>query len=239
MTKYQSDITQPEGDACAEQGTDKRHQADLSRRQFLARSALVSAAVAAAPALVAPRQAHAGILPAVMISDTLNAVLAFVVPGGDPFSVQQQLTDEQPGGVEANAQLPLEFGLNTAGLAPPPFDSLSELITFALDNVTGFINPDVTGPFNARFANLSWNEKVAVFSAMESGLAGAELITLANALLLYSGLMAYSEAGVLNPLTGELLAHPVGWSISGYGGISVGHKDYQGYYRGRRHARER
>ncbi|MCK0153470.1 hypothetical protein MWU49_07140 [Alcanivorax sp. S6407] len=140
--------------------------------------------------------------------------------------------------MEANGQLPLEFGLNTAGLAPPPFDSLSELITFALDNVTGFINPAPTGPFAGRFANLTWNEKVAVFSAMESGLAGPEMVTLANALLLYTGLVSYSDAGVLNPLTGELIAEPVGWQISGYEGVSVGRNDYQGYYRGQRRAHE-
>lgn len=231
MIKHQNDIMHD--DAGPE--SDKETSA-LSRRQFLARSALVTAAVAAAPALLKSRTAHAGVLPQTMITDTLNAVLAFVVPGGDPYSVQQQLTDDQPGGVEANAQLPLEFGLNTAGLAPPPFDSLSELITFALDNVTGFINPDVTGPFSARFANLSWNEKVGVFSAMESGLAGAELVTLANALLLYTGLVSYSEAGVLNPLTGELIAEPVGWTISGYDGISVGRAEYKGYYRNQRFA---
>ena len=231
MTKHQNNITEKASEAPKDQPL-----APLSRRQFLARSALVTAAVAAAPALLKSRKAHAAVLPPAMITDTLNAVLAFVVPGADPYSVQQQLTDDQPGGVEANAQLPLEFGLNTAGLAPPPFDSLSELISFALDNVTDFINPTVTGPFSARFANLTWNEKVAVFSAMESGLAGAELITLANALLLYSGLVSYSEAGVLNPLTGELIAEPVGWQISDYKGISVGRDDYQGYYRNQRFA---
>jgi hypothetical protein len=92
------------------------------------------------------------------------------------------------------------------------------------------------GPFTSPFANLSYAEKVTVFSILESGGAGADVPPLVNALLVYAGLMTYSEAGVLDPSTGMLVAPPVGWSISSYGGVSDGHADFQGYYRNRRAA---
>lgn len=226
--------------------TEKALQADISatgklksgisRRLFLARSTLATAAAAVAPTLlIRSGNAHAAMLPPEAVRDALNGVLAFVVPGGDPYSVQQGLTHATPGGVEAYAELPLEFGLNQ-GVAPPPFDTLSELIAFTLNSVTAYVNSAVTGPFASAFANLSFAEKAAVFQIMESGVAGAELVPLANSLLLYAGVMTYSEAPVLNPMTGELAMTPVGWILSSYDGVADGHADYQGYYRGRRAA---
>ncbi|HVK98277.1 MAG TPA: hypothetical protein VM553_00620 [Dongiaceae bacterium] len=208
---------------------------ELSRRVFLARTALVTAATAIAPSLLWDMgAAQAAVLPNNVIIDTLNGVLAFTVPGGDPYSVQQGQTHSQPGAIEANATLPLMFGLNSGGLAPPPFDTLSELIAFLLNNIASSLNPSVNGPFSSPFANLSFAEKAVVFQLMESGAAGPGLGPVANSLLLYAGLMAYSEAGVLDPATGTLVATPVGWTISGYRGISDGHRDYKGYYNGRR-----
>lgn len=204
----------------------------LSRRLFLARSALGVAAAAVAPTLfVGAGKAQAAVLPPETVRDALNGAIAFVVPGGDPYSVQQGLTHPTPGGVEAYALLPLEYGLNQ-GAAPPPFDTLSELVAFTLDNIAANVHPGITGPFQSMFANLSYMEKAAVFQLMESGALGAELVALANSLLLYAALMTYSEAPVLNPATGELVATPVGWVISAYDGVSDGHADYQGYYRG-------
>ncbi len=224
--------------ATAQSAQSKLEKSALSRRTFMARSALVTAAAAAGPALLGHAgKAEAGVLPQVMITDALNGVLAFVVPGGDSYSVQQGLTHATPGGVEAYAELPLEFGLNVAGLAPPPFDTLSELVAYVLGSVTPYVNPAPSGPFSSPFANLSFAEKAAVFSIMESGMAGAELVPLANSLMVYAGLMSFSEAGVLNPYTRELMATPVGWTISSYGGISDGHKEMKGYFRGRRRAK--
>jgi len=160
-----------------------------------------------------------------------------VVPGNDPYSIQQGVPHSTPGGIEAYAALPMELGLNMAGSAPPPFDTLSELIAAVLDQVTAYVNPGVIGPFAGRFPNLSFPEKVAVFSIMESGLAGAEVAALVTPLLTFAGLMTYSEAPALNPLTGQLLMPPVGWAICSYDGISDGRKDFKGYYKGRRAAR--
>ncbi len=215
----------------------------LSRRAFLARTALATAAAALAPSLLEKMglgkmgTAEAAVLPNSVVVDTMNGVLAFVVPGADPYSVQQGVTRSEPGAIEANATIPLLYGLNIAGLAPPPFDTLSELIAFLLNNIASSIAPSVSGPFSSSFANLSFAQKAMVFSVMESGAAGPGLGPIVNSLLLYSGLMAYSEAGVLDPSTRTLVATPVGWTISSYGGVSDGHKDFQGYYKGNRTAR--
>lgn len=210
----------------------------LGRRAFLARTALVTAAISTIPALLGPsRRAEAAVLPQSAVVDTINGVLAFVVPGADAYSVQQGLIHGQPGAVEANATLPLMFGLNAGGIAPPPFDSLSEMISALLNNVAMAVHPNGSGPFQSAFANLTFAEKAVVFNLMESGAIGPGLDAVANSLILYAGLMAYSEAGALDPFTLTLLAPPVGWQLAGYGGVSDGHKDFQGYYQGRRFAR--
>lgn len=212
----------------------------LSRRTFLARAALVSAATAVAPSLLlSPSRAHAGnVLPEIVIQQALEAVIAFVVPGQDPHSVQQGVTDSRPGGLDANAYLPLRFGLDQAAAAPAPFSSLSELIAVTLDQITPAVNPAPEGPFVSAFANLSFPEKAAVFSIMDSGVLDPALVPLANSLLVYTGLMVYSEAGFFDPSSGQLIADPVGWAISQYEGVSDGRKDYKGYFHGRRTARD-
>jgi TAT (twin-arginine translocation) pathway signal sequence len=212
----------------------------LSRRRFLA-GAGVAAAAAALPVSFLSNlgKARAAVLPAVVVEQALSGLVAFVVPGSDGYSQQQGLTHPTPGGVEANAVLPLTYGLNGAGLAPPPFDTLSELAAGVLEQVTGFVNPAPQGPYLSAFANLSFAEKGAVFSIMESGAAGPAVPALASSLLLYAALMSYSEAGVLNPMTGTLVAPPVGWAICDYQGISDGRVDYQGYYRERRSVGEK
>jgi len=214
------------------QGGDSDEVVFLSRRAFLARAALVSAAAAVAPSLLHIKTAQAAVLPDAVVIDAINGVLAFVVPGADPYSVQQGVTRPEPGAIEANATFPLMFGLNTAGLAPDGFSSLSELIAFLLNNVASTINPSVSGPFQSSFANLSFAEKGIVFNLMESGAVMPGLAPLVNSLLLYAGLMTYSEAGFFDPNSGTLVAPPVGWAIAGYSGVSDGRKEYKGYYRG-------
>ncbi len=210
----------------------------LTRRLFMARSALVAAAAAVVPSLMlGSRNAQAGIMvPAQIVSETISAALAFVVPGNDPYSVQQGHTHALPGGIEAYAALPLEYGLNLAGAVDAPFETLSELIAFLLNQVAPYVNPAPVGPFSAPFANLSFLEKTVVFSMIEGGALGPEAAALPGALITYAGLLSYSEAPVLDPATGQLAMTPVGWTISSYDGVSDGRKDFKGYYRGRRAA---
>src|SRR5262245_56575050 len=106
---------------------DEKGQAEasaLSRRRFLAASSVAAAAAALPAAVLADlSKAKAAVLPTSVILDALNGVIAFVVPGPDAYSAQQGLTRTELGGVDANAAIPLMYGLNVAGLAPPPFDT--------------------------------------------------------------------------------------------------------------------
>jgi hypothetical protein len=203
----------------------------LSRRRFLFQSSVAAAAALVTPEFLSRRGwLHAAVLPEALIADTLNGLVAFVVPGPDPYSVQQGVTTREPGGIDANTTPPLILGLNIAGLAPPPFDTLSELVAFVLNNVAMAVNPAPVGPFTSPFANLSFGEKVTAFAIMEGGLAGEELKPLAGVLPVLTAFTAYSEAGVFDPVTRSLAATPVGWTISGYDGVSDGHDDFKGYF---------
>lgn len=87
----------------------------VTRRDFLARTGVLGAASVAAQVLAAPAaRAQAGdallapvlaeLSPALqqLAHDAIAALGVFVIPGPDPWSVQQGLTDEQPGAVEAD-----------------------------------------------------------------------------------------------------------------------------------------
>lgn len=214
---------------------DKGNQQSLSRRTFLKYSGLTAAVAALTPEFIG-RQGwvEAAVLPPELVADTINGLVAFIVPGPDAYSTHQLVSTEEPGGIDANTTPPLIYGLNQAGLAPPPFESLSELVAFILNNVALAVNPAPIGPFGSPFANLVFAEKVSAFFVMESGLAGAELVPLAGVLPVLTAFTAYSEAGVFNPFTRELVDTPVGWTISNYGGVSDGHDDLKGYFQNRK-----
>ncbi len=88
--------------------------AEISRRTFLARTGVLAAALATGGlAWARPAEGQAAddlldpllegldpILQALTI-DTISGMSAFVVPGTDPYSVAQGLTDPRPGGVAA------------------------------------------------------------------------------------------------------------------------------------------
>lgn len=214
---------------------DSAEARQLSRRRFLFQASVAAAAALVTPEFLSRRGwLHAAVLPEALIADTLNGLVAFIVPGPDAYSVQQGVTTPEPGGIDANTTPPLIFGINIAGLAPPPFDTLSELVAFVLNNVAAAVNPAPVGPFGSAFANLSFGEKVTAFAVMEAGLAGEELKPLAGILPTLTAFTAYSEAGVFDPFTRTLAATPVGWTISGYDGVSDGHADFKGYFQDRR-----
>ena len=115
----------------------------LARRQLLARLGVLGASLGVAPALL--RNPPAGATPARIASpfaglraaqaaqaspgltlDTLTGVVAFVCPGDDAYSVHQQVTVPEPGGVAAAGHDLLAEVLNT-------YFPLPELIAFLVE----------------------------------------------------------------------------------------------------------
>ena len=210
-----------------------------SRRAFLHKTGLLTAAAALVQSDWVGRvllpEARAGHGPD-LVMDTFNGLAALIVPGPDPYSVHQGVTDERPGAVSACTGSFLAATLDLINLAPPPFLGFSAFVAFILNRVAQTVNPAASGPFAAHFANLSFGEKAAVFAIMESAQAGAELAPLAGILPALTAFIAYSEAGLLAPESCTLNGVPVGWAISGYEGVADGRADFQGYFQGRRSA---
>lgn len=160
--------------------------------------------------------------------DTLNALLAFVVPGPDPFSVAQGVTDPQPGGVDAGVLATLVETLDLVAPSPQPPLTTSEFVVVLLDQVAAGVKPGAQG-----FADLSFGEKMGVFAFLESDPLAAPL---AGALVTVTAHLVYSEAGAIDPATRTLTSQPVGWDLTGYPGVADGRHELVGYYRGRRSA---
>jgi hypothetical protein len=212
----------------------------LSRRTLLERTGMLAdaAALASSPALLGKLGAGAAAYAdgPDIVTDTFNGLVAFIVPGPDPYSAQQGVSTPEPGGIAAFASPALIGALDFIQLAPPPFPTFGDLVAFILNNVAEVVHPGVTGPFGSPFANLAFGEKVAVFAALEGGLIDPALAPLGGALPYFTAFTAYSEVGVFNPATGALVGEPVGWAISGYDGISDGHDEFIGYFGNRRKA---
>lgn len=210
---------------------------ELSRRDFLGWSAMAAAITALTPEfLLRQGWAQAPPGPPSLTADTINGLVAMIVPGPDNYSQHQGVSTPEPGGIAANATDPLIFTFNLVGLAPPPFHGFADLIAFVLNNVAQAVSPGVAGPFASSFANLSFGDKVAAFGAMESGAAGPELVPLAGILPVFVNFTVYCEAGVFDPSDGVPVARPVGWTLSSYEGAADGRDEFLGYYRNRRKA---
>lgn len=165
-----------------------------------------------------------------LVEQTSSGLVAFIVPGADPYSVQQGVHTAEPGGLEAAGVAPLISALDAA--APVP--AFSAIVAAILNDVAQAIHPGVAGPFLSAFANLAFAEKAVVFSILESleplkGLAGV-----LPGLVAY---LAYSEVGVFDPSTRTLTGRPVGWTLSNYEGVANGRDAFEGYFQHRRSVR--
>ena len=89
--------------------------AGIDRRQFLARAGVLGAA-SVLPSLVPGRIAAAlsrsdPVLDALspvlqqVSRDTISGLVAFVVPGPDPYSTTQGVTTSEPGGIDASRRM--------------------------------------------------------------------------------------------------------------------------------------
>jgi hypothetical protein len=295
-----------------------------SRRAFLARIGVLGAAAgtgALLPACALPvpggsgpsgpsRPALAAAVPellAALARDTLDGLVAFVVPGPDRYSRAQGTPRTEPGAIDAGATdfmiealddfvpfpdevarpvaTALATGVSGLGIELPGDVSggLLDLLPVAdtLDDVLGEllvsdetiplslvvalllnlgatqIDPlAVSGPFLSPFARLSFADKAATFALLEGP--DADLVAaldtrlpeplrasvsgvlrfVAGALLEFPAFAAYNEWAVLDRATKQLRATPVGWTLTGYGGVSDGWDELVGYYQGRTEVRD-
>jgi len=129
---------------------------------------------------------------------------------------------------------------------------LSLAIALLLNLVATQVNPlAVRGVFLSPFARLSFADKARAFALLEGP--DADLVELLDtelpeplhesvsgilrfvggALLEFPAFGSYSEWAVFDPATKTLRSTPVGWQLTGYGGVSDGWDELLGYYQDR------
>ena len=227
-------ISEHVGRVTQERESLERHSRLMSRRSFLRHAGLTAAAMAllqapevlSGPGWIQPVYAAEPDL----VHDTFNGLLAFVVPGSDPYSEHQGVSTAEPGGVDAGIT---DVLIASMDLAVPFRPNFSVELAGILNGVAGAVNQSASGPFSALFANLSFPEKVKVFELLEGGVV-PELRPLAGVLPQFVAFLVYSEAGVFDPKTRTLTGIPLGWTLSNYEGVADGRDEFRGYYQDRR-----
>jgi hypothetical protein len=204
-----------------------------SRRTFLTHAGLASAGLVL---LSSPELVSRGWLAAAkaagpdLVTDTLNGLLAFVVPGADGYSLAQGISTQEAGGVEAGVAQAL---IETIDASAPYLPSFSAVVASILNDLAQAVGAPASGDFEAPFARLSFAQKVAVLQIMDST---DPLKPLAGVLPAIVAYLAHSEAGAFDPATRSITSPPVGWTISDYTGVAEGRAELRGYFRGRREA---
>jgi heme-degrading monooxygenase HmoA len=189
----------------------------------------LSSAMDAAPAGPAPASSSG--TPAKetdLVKDTLNGLIAFVVPGPDPYSAAQGMRTDEPGGIDAGI-LDLLIGVLNLSPSAPGEPPGSAKVAGLLNQIAGQINPSAAGSLISPFARLSFVEKTRVFQAIE---ANPQTLTLAT-LLAAIAFLVYSEGSAFDAATRTIQGVPVGWRISSYDGTADGYNEFKGYYQNR------
>jgi hypothetical protein len=204
----------------------------LGRRDFLQAGGLAAAAssLLQGGAVVAAltRNAHATGLD--LVRESLNGLIAFVVPGPDTYSVAQGMSTPEPGGVDAGV---MEVLIRTLDATAPFVPQFSATVVAILENLANAVHPSPPGPFASVFARLSFVEKAVVFRIMD----GTEsLASLGGVLPAFVAYLCYSDAGAFDPATRQLTGQPVGWTICNYSGTADGRDELRGYLGQRRRA---
>jgi hypothetical protein len=221
---------------------------EVSRRTFLQRAGIAGLAVAMAelPAFLDARGLleEAAAQTADLTADTLNGLAAFVLPGDDAYSVAQGESHPGPGAIAAGTTRALIHSLDryvpasTVAAGDRTLPS-SGGIALLLNDYATRVNPAAArGGFPTQFARLSFGEKAEVFRQFESdpSLGESELRFVAGILPGFTAFLAFSEAGVWDPVGRELSGRAVGWDISGYAGPADGNRELRGYWKGHKKA---
>jgi hypothetical protein len=179
-----------------------------------------------------------------VVGDTLSGLIAFILPGDDDFSRAQGDSTREPGGLAAGT-LPV-FIRNLDAFVPVAVPGAgtqtlpaSGGVAMLLNRYAVEVNPAAAGgPFASPFARLSNVEKAEVFKRFESDAAldDTEVKFVSGILFGFVAFLAWSEGGVIDPVTRVPKSMPVGWTLSRYGGPAEGHAELRGYYHGHRAA---
>ena len=168
--------------------------------------------------------------PADLVHDTLNGLIAFVVPGPDIYSVAQGVNTIEAGGLDTGIA---EILIESLDESAPYLPQFSAIVGAILNNLAQVVNAAAPGNLISTFARLKFSEKVAVFRIMDSA---DTLKPLAGILPVFVAFLCYSDAGVFDSETRSLTGQPVGWDISHYGGVADGRNEFLGYFENRRSA---
>lgn len=218
---------------------DQDRDRGLSRRALLVRGGALALALTHAADVLRVRGALGEALAADadVVRETFAALMAFTVPGPDPYSVAQGEHTREPGGVDGGAA---EALIATLDRAAPPLPT-PQLVAGMLNSEALAVAPAAAaGPFAAPFARLTFAQKAEVFRRLDAPdhpSAGSALAYLGYVLLAAAAQHAYNEAGVFDRETRTLRAEPVGWRLTGYTGPSDGAAELVGYWHGHRSAR--
>ena len=208
--------------------------AKYSRRAIVSRMVVAAGAAIAVPEAVfrAGFGEEASAATPDLVTQTLDGLAAFVVPGPDDYSVTQGHSTPEPGAVAAHAGEALVQGLNMAHASQP---TLAASVAALLNGIAVAVDPTATtGAFQAPFANLAFEEKATVFATLEQDPQFEHFRPLVGVLPALVAFLAYSEVGVFDPASRTLVARPVGWEISSYDGVADGRDEFIGYFENRR-----
>jgi len=158
-----------------------------------------------------------------LVQQTMNGLVAFIVPGPDRYSRAQGTTTKTPGGIEAGATPVLIRTLDRFLPGPLPLSATAATI---LNEFAAQVTPVNRGyhPFLSAFANLSVTGKAQVFQTVES--------------------LQAESAGSIRFLIGNLpdlvafvaYGRPLGRKLTKYAGVADGRKELKGYWQGRKAA---
>ncbi len=156
-----------------------------------------------------------------VVQQTMNGLVAFIVPGRDRYSRAQGTTTKTSGGIEAGATPVL---IRTLDRFLPGRLPLSATAATILNEFAAQVTPVNRGyhPFSSAFANLSVARKAQVFQTVES--------------------LRAESAGSIRFLVGNLpdlvafiaYGRPLGQRLTKYAGVADGRKELKGYWQGRK-----
>ena len=110
----------------------------MTRRGFVGQALLVGAAMALGKSRVS------AVAPADVLHETFNALLAFILPGSDAYSVAQGVSTADQGGVDAGV---IEVFIATLDDTTPFVPNFSAQVTAILNGLAQAVDATPGGPF--------------------------------------------------------------------------------------------